>query len=161
MKTRVVEILFVLNVYLPCVIHNAYMHTLNLSTNGRSLGRPPRSPSRRSDGFEFGHITHRREHSLRLHTGRDDSFNHSVHNCTLTPTVPLCASICAHAHYMPMHVDVECAELFDENLYTLLCRHGAVTSNDSQPNPKCPCHDRRLRSCIPGSAVMCINQELV
>ena len=58
--------------------------------------------------------------------------------CTLTPTVPLCASICAHAHYMPMQVDVECAELFVADLNTFLCRHGVVISNDSQSKVSVP-----------------------
>ena len=35
--------------------------------------------------------------------------------------------------HMSMQVDVECAELFVEDLHTFLCRHGAVTSNDSHP----------------------------
>ena len=35
---------------------------------------------------------------------------------------------------MPMQVDVECAELFVEDVHTFLFMYVAVTSNDSQPS---------------------------
>ena len=131
MKTRVVETLcmYYMFICLACVIHNA--PTCKRLSSARLVVLDKRVCRLViQTGSGFGHITHRRERSLFPHWHRRQLL---AILCTLTPTVPLCASICAYEHYMPMQVDVECAKFFVADVNTFLCRHVAVRSNNSHP----------------------------